>query len=104
MSKKTQDTKPELAVPTDAVLSVDKLSIITGNRIKMNGHNPHNQTGPGPMHLAADMLHGWGWHLYHYAKPVELSKKDYLAAIKAAGSFKRHPDAIAPNFKPPTKE
>ena len=81
-----------------------RLSKHTGNRLKMNGHNPSNETGPGPMHRAADMLHGWTWHRHNYAKPVELSEKDYLAAIKAVGSLQRHPAAIAPHFKLPTKD
>ena len=119
--KSKQDTNPDLPSTTTSAApepmskkkgtdwesgkhSVEKLSLHTKNRIRMNGHNPFNEKGPGPMHRAADMLHGWSWYRHNYAKPVELSKQDYLAAIKAAGSFNRHPAAIAPEFKPPVKD
>ncbi|MEE8306472.1 MAG: hypothetical protein V3R81_04355 [Gammaproteobacteria bacterium] len=106
--KETQETKPEIAKPapkkpTDwesGKHSVLKLSLHTGNRIPINGHNPGSIRGPGPMHRAAASLHGWDWHVIHYVDPVEMTKKDYLAAIKAAGSGKTHQAAMAPHFPP----
>ena len=106
MSEKHQESQSPKAdepstveTPSDEKFDVVKLSKMTGNRLKFNGHNPHLVRGPGPMHKAADVLHGWSDYLHHYAKPVELTKTDYLAAIKAAGSFKTHDAAIAPHRK-----
>ncbi len=125
MSKKSkQDTKPDITegdisstetvvpapvAPThtdiaknDAGLpepTVIEHSFKTKNRLGFNGHNPSNIRGPGPMHRAADKLHGWSDYEYHYAKPLRLSESDYLAALKAAGNYDKHPAAIAPHRK-----
>lgn len=112
-SKKTDDTEPasedissgETVVPSpttvakapSGLLDVDALSKKTGNRLKFNGHNPHNIRGAGPMHRAADTLHGWSDYKHHYAKAVQLSEADYLAALKAAGNYETHPAAMAPH-------
>ena len=101
---KTEEAKPAKKKAVDwetGTHSVEKLSLHTGNRLKMNGHNPVNEKGAGPMHRAADILHGWSWYRHNYAKTLELSKADYPAASKAAGSFKRHAAAVAPKFKLP---
>ncbi len=110
----TPDVKPDADLPAKPVVkakvatdwdsgkhSVVKLSMHTKNRVKHNGHNPFNVKAPNGVHAAADVYHGWGWHKHHYAKDVELTKEDYLAALKAAGKNQRHIAAIAPHFKPP---
>lgn len=97
-----QDEKnPEILAMSKEADKVDvlKLSIRTGNRIKINGHNPHGVRGPGPMHRCADSLHGWSEHAHHQAEPMQLTESDYQAALKAAGNYKTHPAAIAPHRK-----
>ena len=96
-------SQPLMPAPTSEssgkLLDVGELSKKTGNRIKQNGHNPFNVKGFGPMHRAADTLHGWSDYQHHYQQPMRLSESDYLAAIKAAGNYQTHPAAIAPHRK-----
>lgn len=35
-------------------------------------------------HEIASVLHGWGEHAHHENEPIQLTKDDYLAALKAA--------------------
>lgn len=102
MSKKKQDTQPDLPkdapeAPIGDLVDVLKLSIRTKNRVKLNGHNPHNIRGPGPAHRCADTLHGWTEHKHHQAESMKLSEADYLAALNAAGNYETHTPAIAPH-------
>lgn len=83
--------------PSAGALPVLTLSKLTGNRLTFSRNNPMRVFGPGPAHCAADARHGWSDYLYHYAKEVELSESDYLAAIEAAGQFKTHEPALAPH-------
>lgn len=83
---------------TEASATVSQHAFRTGNRIKRSLHNPGALKAEGPLHAAADVLHGWGWHQHHYAAPVRMAEKDYLAAIKAAGAFKTHEAAMAPHW------
>lgn len=92
----TDIAKNDAGVPEPTVI---EHSFKTKNRLGFNGHNPSNIRGPGPMHRAADTLHGWSDYQHHYNKPMRLSESDYLAAIKAAGNYETHPAAIAPHRK-----
>ena len=102
-SRQQDDTQPDIA-PSEApkaasveLVTVDNLSIRTGNRLKLNGHNPNNVKGVGPMHRCADTLHGWTEHKHHQSESMKLSEADYLAALKAAGNYETHTPAIAPH-------
>lgn len=37
-------------------------------------------------HAAAEALHGWREHAHHTGKPIELTREDYEAALKAAAA------------------
>lgn len=83
----------------DKKYSVTKLSKMTGNRLKASRHHTNPVKGPNSAHMTAAAQHGWVYYAYHYASEVELTEVDYLAALKAAGQFKTHAPALAPNRK-----
>lgn len=102
--KAESETSELQAEPVNVAASAEtfdvaKLSHKTGNRIKINGHNPNNIKGVSPEHRCADTLHGWSEYAHHYAKPMMLTESDYLAAIKAAGNYEKHEPAISPHRK-----
>ena len=39
-------------------------------------------------HVAARTVHGWVEHRYHAGKPMQVTRDDYLAAVKAANDNK----------------
>jgi hypothetical protein len=51
-------------------------------------------------HGAAEALHGWTLHEHHAGAPIQLTREDYVAAIKAAttpaNTFAPHPAALSP--------
>ncbi|MBA2724284.1 MAG: hypothetical protein H0U56_15630 [Methylibium sp.] len=62
---------------------------------------PWEQPRVDARHAAADSLHAWGYHAYHYqAEPLLLTEQDYDAALKAAAEFPLelpHKPAISPH-------
>jgi len=54
---------------------------------------PQSEPHTDWQHAAADVLHGWSRHAYHYqADPFEISEADYRAALEAGAN---HPPTPA---------
>jgi hypothetical protein len=54
-------------------------------------------------HGAAEALHGWKLHVHHAGAPLQLSRTDYVAALRAAktvvgNTYAPHPAALSPHF------
>lgn len=84
-----------------------KLGHFRGGDARLPQNVPHFSAE----HSAADQLHGWAQHAYHYqAAPFLVSEADYTEALKAAGKYPccpPHADALPAsqavrfaNFKP----
>lgn len=58
------------------------------------------------LHEAAAVMHGWALHEHHEGKPLELTRADYEAALKAAGETDAkgqpipHVPAMSPHAPP----
>ncbi len=52
-------------------------------------------------HGAANGGHGWALHEHHAGAPMQLTREDYLAAIRAAltSPFAPHPAALSPYLR-----
>lgn len=69
---------------------------------------PQSTTHADWQHAAADKLHGWGRHAYHYqAEPMLLTQDDYQAALDAAAEYPNkpaHEPAMAPSHEDVLKQ
>ncbi len=70
------------ASPRDHAVSM-KL-VRSRDRVARVNNEPASFDEYSPQHLAAAELHGWAEHAHHEAKPIQLSKEDYEAALHAA--------------------
>lgn len=73
----------------------DEWSHALGYRVKRR--EKWQQEGPSSEHRGAEVLHGWLEHAHHAGAPMQLTKADYLAALKAIGSvpLKPHGPAVS---------
>lgn len=90
-----------------------KHAFATGNGRLIDGVVAFGRAGEHPVpgkeleaswqHNAAEQLHGWKNHAHHEGKPIELTRADYLAALKAvetadkAGNYTPHKAALSPH-------
>lgn len=88
---KPPEQKPPTPAAASDVMTPREHAIATGNGPKKRANV---WTGPGfsrqmgsVEHETAKLLHGWNDHEHETGKPIELSRADYLAALKAT-----HPD------------
>lgn len=81
-STKAVEIKTDLASPDDHAKALSAVKTIT--RTARVNNEPETFQLYHWQHSAAAALHGWANHEHHEAKPMQLSREDYNAALLAA--------------------
>lgn len=74
----------ETATPAEHAKALG--GVKTVQRAAVIGNQPATFELFHQFHAAAEALHGWREHAHHEAKPIQLSRADYEAALKAAAA------------------
>lgn len=93
-TKNPPEPPPSPPDPREKV-PVTELPRLTGHVLELKF--PAKRTIPDAAHEAASSLHGWAEHAHHVGKPLELTRRDYEAALEAAAKPRKGERRLRPH-------